>query len=158
MGSHSSYSANLHTKQGGSYAGSRPASGLSKRRGPFRGPPPSFYKHGGYGRTGRTSAASGQGGHKSGASGRHNPGAAPDPEDPTAFVDRNPVSHFNARGHYRTQTAEDARRHERQSKARRVTVDEELLRTGGHSTLRFITVCGILVGTGLITGVFPLGR
>ncbi|KAF7515517.1 hypothetical protein PCG10_003172 [Penicillium crustosum] len=41
MGSHSSY------------AGSRPASGLSKRRSPFHGPPPSFYEQGGYGATGR---------------------------------------------------------------------------------------------------------
>src|SRR5205814_9861550 len=31
----------------GSYAGSRPPSGLSRRRGAFRGPPPSFYSHGG---------------------------------------------------------------------------------------------------------------
>ncbi|CAI7564447.1 unnamed protein product [Penicillium glandicola] len=41
MGSHSSY------------AGSRPASGLSKRRSAFHGPPPSFYEQGGYGTTGR---------------------------------------------------------------------------------------------------------
>ncbi|ORX95494.1 hypothetical protein BCR34DRAFT_594117 [Clohesyomyces aquaticus] len=32
-----------------SFAGSRPASGLNKKRGTFRGPPPSFYKSGGYG-------------------------------------------------------------------------------------------------------------
>ncbi|KAF2117527.1 hypothetical protein BDV96DRAFT_570368 [Lophiotrema nucula] len=38
-GSHSSHS----------YAGSRPATGLNKKRGTFRGPPPSFYKSGGYG-------------------------------------------------------------------------------------------------------------
>lgn len=39
---------------GGSYsstgpAGGRPASGLSRRRGTFRGPPPSFYRSGGWG-------------------------------------------------------------------------------------------------------------
>ncbi|PIG88351.1 DnaJ domain protein [Aspergillus arachidicola] len=48
MGSYSSYSANLHTK-GASYAGSRPASGLSKRRGQFHGPPPSSMRTGGTG-------------------------------------------------------------------------------------------------------------
>ncbi|KAH7125191.1 hypothetical protein B0J11DRAFT_527733 [Dendryphion nanum] len=32
------------------YAGSRPATGLNKKRGTFRGPPPSFYNSGGYGR------------------------------------------------------------------------------------------------------------
>jgi curved DNA-binding protein CbpA len=40
----------------GSYSsaayGSRPASGLNKKRSTFRGPPPSFYKAGGYGRHG----------------------------------------------------------------------------------------------------------
>ncbi|KKY30381.1 hypothetical protein UCDDA912_g09684 [Diaporthe ampelina] len=40
--------------RGGSYsstgpAGGRPASGLSRRRGTFRGPPPSFYRSGGWG-------------------------------------------------------------------------------------------------------------
>nr|KMM73459.1 hypothetical protein CPAG_09748 [Coccidioides posadasii RMSCC 3488] len=42
--------ASSSTRSGhrGSYVGSRPPSGLSKRRGPFRGPPPSFYAHGGY--------------------------------------------------------------------------------------------------------------
>jgi curved DNA-binding protein CbpA len=34
------------------FAGSRPASGLNKRRTTFRGPPPSFYKSGGYGNQG----------------------------------------------------------------------------------------------------------
>ncbi|CAI6338628.1 unnamed protein product [Periconia digitata] len=35
-----------------SFAGSRPASGLNKKRSTFRGPPPSFYKSGGYGKHG----------------------------------------------------------------------------------------------------------
>jgi curved DNA-binding protein CbpA len=39
---HGSYSSS-------SFAGSRPASGLNKKRSTFRGPPPSFYKAGGYG-------------------------------------------------------------------------------------------------------------
>lgn len=43
---HGSYSSHQ------TYAGSRPATGLNKKRGTFRGPPPSFYKSGGYGRHG----------------------------------------------------------------------------------------------------------
>ncbi|KAF2198731.1 DnaJ-domain-containing protein [Delitschia confertaspora ATCC 74209] len=35
-----------------SWAGSRPATGLNKRRSTFRGPPPSFFKSGGYGKHG----------------------------------------------------------------------------------------------------------
>jgi hypothetical protein len=43
-----------HHRGGGSYsstgpAGGRPASGLSRRRGTFHGPPPSFYRNGGWG-------------------------------------------------------------------------------------------------------------
>jgi curved DNA-binding protein CbpA len=45
-GSYSSRSA------GSSHVGGRPASGLSKRRSAFRGPPPSFYAQGGYGAQG----------------------------------------------------------------------------------------------------------
>jgi curved DNA-binding protein CbpA len=44
-GSHSSHSAR-------GPVGGRPASGLSKRRSQFRGPPPSFYAQGGYGTQG----------------------------------------------------------------------------------------------------------
>lgn len=159
MGSYSSYSANLHTKQGASYAGSRPASGLSKRRSVFRGPPPSFYRHGGYGRTGRTASSANGYGHAQGAGrGGAAHGATSDPEDATAFVDRNPVSHFNARGHFRTQSAEDERREARRAHARRVSAEEEMMRTGGHSGLRFVAVCAILVGTGLVTALFPGAR
>lgn len=62
---------------GGSYsstgpAGGRPASGLSRRRGTFRGPPPSFYRSGGWGAHGakrsqaHEESTSGTGGSSSG--------------------------------------------------------------------------------------------
>lgn len=38
-----------YSSRSGGPAGGRPASGLSKRRSQFRGPPPSFYQQGGYG-------------------------------------------------------------------------------------------------------------
>ncbi|RMZ77511.1 hypothetical protein DV737_g4329, partial [Chaetothyriales sp. CBS 132003] len=44
-------------KRSGTYAGSRPASGLSKRRSAFRGPPPSYFRHGGGGSGGGGAAA-----------------------------------------------------------------------------------------------------
>lgn len=51
-------------RRGGSYssttsnpAGGRPASGLSKRRSTFRGPPPSFYRNGGWGAHGAKRSA-----------------------------------------------------------------------------------------------------
>ncbi|KAJ5474622.1 hypothetical protein N7475_004188 [Penicillium sp. IBT 31633x] len=100
MGSHSSY------------AGSRPASGLSKRRTAFHGPPPSFYEQGGYGGTGRR-AQGFAGGAGAAAGGGGKDGKEADPEDWEGFIRRNPLNHFNARGHFRTQTAEDQRRRER---------------------------------------------
>ncbi|EKV20743.1 hypothetical protein PDIP_13210 [Penicillium digitatum Pd1] len=104
MGSHSSY------------AGSRPASGLSKRRSTFHGPPPSFYEQGGYGATGRQAqgwAPSGSGGAGMGSESGASASAGTkhvDPEDWEGFIHRNPLNHFNARGHFRTQEAEDRRR------------------------------------------------
>ncbi|KAE8146694.1 hypothetical protein BDV25DRAFT_169675 [Aspergillus avenaceus] len=142
MGSHSSYGANLHTK-GATYAGSRPASGLSKRRGQFRGPPPSFYAHGGYGNR----KAPGGGAASASAAG----GGSKGDDDPTSFIHRNPVNHFNARGHYRTQTAEDTRRQERKSKVG-AAINEEYIGNKGDFAVRFIVVCGILFGAGALTG------
>lgn len=174
MGSHSSYSANLHNK--GSYAGSRPASGLSKRRGPFRGPPPSFYAQGGYGATGRTAegswtagageanqAASGGGGFasssssSSSATGGQKKGSAGqyDPEDPTGFIDRNPLGHFDARGHFRTQSAEDARRRERRVRARRSAIkEEEIPRKEGIGVIHFVVVGGMLAFASFTAALF----
>ncbi|KAL4939003.1 DnaJ domain-containing protein [Aspergillus oleicola] len=146
MGSHSSHA---------SYFGSRPASGLSKRRGVFRGPPPSFYAHGGYG---KRRPPTGAGGFSSAGGGSAAGGAAGNfskekEGDPTSFIDRNPVSHFNARGHYKTQTAEDARRQERREREREhVDINEQFIGGRGDDLLRFIIVSGMLVGTAVLTG------
>lgn len=133
-----------HSSAGATYAGSRPASGLSKRRTTFRGPPPSFYAHGGYGRAG--ARQQGPGGHytSTGGDSRENQQHS---EDPTSFINNNPVWHFNAQGHYKTQAAEDARRKER--RAQQTQRAREILEaeSGGSFVLRFIIVSGILVTT-----------
>ena len=139
------------------YAGSRPASGLSKRRGTFRGPPPSFYEQGGYGDTGRSASASaaGSGGGFRGPTGGGS--ATADPDDPLGFIDRNPVGHFNARSHFRTQRAEDERRRERASRARRAAREKsDMIVEGGASfgIVRFVIVCGILVVAGTMMGLW----
>ncbi|KAK1139047.1 hypothetical protein N8T08_001351 [Aspergillus melleus] len=151
MGSHSSYGANLHNT-GGSYAGSRPASGLSKRRGPFRGPPPSFYAHGGYGnRKPPPGAGAGAGaGFGAGAPGG---GGRAHEDDPTSFIDRNSVYHFNARGHYRTQTAEDTRRQQRRSREMDSALNEQQIGSSGDFVMRFIIVCGMLVVSAGVAGI-----
>lgn len=150
MGSHSSY------------AGSRPASGLSKRRSAFHGPPPSFYEQGGYGATGRQGdgfAAGKSGPSKTasftGASGRH-----ADPEDWEGFIRRNPLQHFNAQGHFRTQAAEDKRRRQRASSCRGSVSDAqwpgpEVGAGGGASFTRFLVSLGCLVLAGASAGLWP---
>lgn len=133
-----------HSSAGATYAGSRPASGLSKRRTAFRGPPPSFYAHGGYGRTGTRQQP--QGGHYTSPGGPASQGAQSS-EDPTSFINNNPVWHFDAKGHYKTQAAEDARRKERRSQ--QIQREREILEAerGGSFLLRFFIVSGILVVT-----------
>ncbi|KAJ5231576.1 uncharacterized protein N7469_006164, partial [Penicillium citrinum] len=182
-GSHSSHSTNA---PGGSYAGSRPASGLSKRRGTFTGPPPSFYAHGGYGGTGRTSsggmyrdAAFGFGNGKGAGAGAGTSagggfgagwaeftgkkrGQEIDPEDHEGFIDRNPLHHFNARAHYRTQKAEDQRRGQRRSEVFHAVMRE---RDGGSAGVgvgpgpgfRF-DIASLIGFTGIILGVVCLGE
>ncbi|KAJ5725794.1 Heat shock protein DnaJ [Penicillium malachiteum] len=152
VGSHSSHTA-AHQ---GSYAGSRPASGLSKRRGTFQGPPPSFYAQGGYGKTGRTGF---EGAYTGPSSGESNTGTRKedDPEDPMGFIYRNPLGHFNARAHFRTQSAEDRRRSERRRAAREAAMKEDdFLRThgGGHIDFTMLfSILGILLGVCCIGGL-----
>ncbi|KAJ5113419.1 hypothetical protein N7456_001953 [Penicillium angulare] len=149
-GSHSSHSAG-----NGSFAGSRPASGLSKRRGTFQGPPPSFYEQGGYGRTGRT-GGEGSYSYSGEEFGGKSSGKAEDPEDPMGFIYRNPLGHFNARSHFKTQSAEDRRRIERRRAARRAAVrdPETIARSGGHIDMgMLVSVLGILFGACCIGGL-----
>jgi hypothetical protein len=135
MGSHSSY------------AGSRPASGLSKRRTPFRGAPPSFYEQGGYGNTGRQAQGWAAGSGSAGAGFGAGAGAGAknaDPEDWEGFIRRNPLNHFNAQGHFRTQSAEDKRRRERRQGARRIDEHRDDPRID-QTVSRFFLCSGCLI-------------
>jgi len=120
-------------------AGGRPASGLSRRRTQFRGPPPSFYRSGGWGqhsakrRAAQDNGASGaeappqteMGGGM--GTGQHAWGA---PED---------VPHFDRRGHTKTHQNQDRRRQSRMSK-HFIPIDES------KSTLvNFVLVSGIVL-------------
>ncbi|KAJ5963528.1 Heat shock protein DnaJ [Penicillium vulpinum] len=139
MGSHSSY------------AGSRPASGLSKRRTAFQGAPPSFYEHGGYGNTGRQAQGwtAGSAGAETGFGAGAGAGAGAkraDPEDWEGFIHRNPLNHFNARSHFRTQAAEDRRRRERRMETRRLDEDRDAPDPRIDQTFsRFILCSGCLI-------------
>lgn len=153
VGSHSSFGS--HSR--GSYVGSRPKSGLSKRRGPFRGPPPSFYAQGGYGAKARPAKASSSTSTSTGASGSGTAGQNSTEDDPMSFIDHNPIPHFNARGHFRVQSAEDARRRNRKTRA--VAASDNQDRDGGGEIggslmIRFLLVCGILISAGTTVALF----
>lgn len=87
-------------------AGGRPASGLSRRRTQFRGPPPSFYRSGGWGEHSPKRKAA----QKNGAPGAETPldynegqvGGMGPGQKPYGHNRTNDVPHFNREGHFRT--------------------------------------------------------
>ena len=124
--------------------GSRPANGLSKRRTQFRGPPPSFYRNGGWGaqRAKRQNQAEGPAAaaedcssgnaYEAGRGGfGHGQGQAGWSDD---------VPHFDQYGHRRTQEKQ-----ERRWMLRRRAGDEDVRDGGANALLQFFLVAGIVV-------------
>jgi len=101
-GSHSSH-------QRGTYAGHRPATGLSKRRSAFKGPPPSFYAHGKPSANTAHQAQAKQAGYQPHMAGTFNAGAY------TEDGQWDPA--FDYQSTYKTQTHEDYRRKNRRAAA-----------------------------------------
>jgi curved DNA-binding protein CbpA len=83
-------------------AGGRPASGLSRRRGGFQGPPPSFYRSGGWGAHSakRKSAHDESIGSGSGNGGPRRKAGMGYGQDP--YGHRDDVPHFDRAGHQKT--------------------------------------------------------
>jgi curved DNA-binding protein CbpA len=172
---HSSHpSSHRGTSHHGSYhstgpAGGRPASGLSRRRGTFRGPPPSFYRSGGWGTQSekRKAAHEESTGGGGGAAFRERGGDATSSGAGTAtgaatetaggmgpgqdpFGHQGHVSHFDREAHTRTHARQDQRRAWRMR-----SLGEE--GTYGQSMLvDFLVVTGILT-FGLVTPALVLG-
>ncbi|KAJ4155635.1 hypothetical protein LMH87_000871 [Akanthomyces muscarius] len=153
--SHGSYHSAAYPSAGG-----RPASGLSKRRGTFRGPPPSFYRNGGWGaQTDRrrraedqASASSSSSAHYTNYEGSSSGGdaftaqQAPGGRFHRAEDDVPP--HFDKEAHRRTHEKEDERRWAR----RRRALDEEDVEFEPQASLgaHFAIVLGILGATVLV--------
>ena len=124
--------------------GSRPASGLSKRRTQFRGPPPSFYRNGGWGaqRATRQSQAEGPAAaaeHGS-SSNAYEAGGGGFGHGQAQAGWGDDVPHFDQYGHRRTQEQQ-----ERRWMLRRSAGDEELGDGGTTVLLQFFLVGGIVV-------------
>ncbi|OLN93061.1 Chaperone protein DnaJ [Colletotrichum chlorophyti] len=134
-------SSSPSTHRRGSYhstgpAGGRPASGLSRRRTTFRGPPPSFYRSGGWG----TQSAKRREAHESGSgtgAKEAQPGMGPG-QDPYAHTRYGEVPHFDSKGHTQTQQKQDSRR------AHRIAGTEVPIGPQETSVGAFLVVSGIL--------------
>lgn len=138
-------------------AGGRPASGLSRRRTQFRGPPPSFYRSGGWGEHGAKRAehasnpshawerTAGQEGGVGGGGGTQAPGTGP-----SGFARGldDDVPHFDSRGHYQTHsTIEQTRHRARRRASGRAAGTGEVggAERAGDFLFNFLAVSGILV-------------
>ncbi|KAF5257946.1 hypothetical protein FOXYS1_11509 [Fusarium oxysporum] len=142
--------------------GGRAPSGLSRRRGTFRGPPPSFYRSGGWGEQAdkrRKAHEESTGGgstspHEQGGSHSRQKSPWGDPfshesshggmgpgDDP--FGHQNDVPHFDKAGHTRTHRREDQRRKDRRQ--RRAMGDDGIgFEPQATITGHFIIISGIL--------------
>ncbi|QIW98090.1 hypothetical protein AMS68_003608 [Peltaster fructicola] len=135
-------------------AGGRPASGLSRRRTQFRGPPPSFYQSGGWGEQGakRSEYASRPSHSWEGQAAEDGSGQGMPGTGPGGFAHglENDVPHFNSRGHYETHSTIERTRH----KARRKVVrnDETDAAAAGGTVFAFVMVSAVLGFGILITG------
>ncbi|KAK2056665.1 DnaJ domain-containing protein [Colletotrichum caudatum] len=126
-------------------AGGRPASGLSRRRTTFRGPPPSFYRSGGWGaqsakrREAHEGSGVGGGGGDDGAGtgASAQPGMGPG-QDPYQHTRSGEVPHFDPQTHTRSQSRQDSRR------AHRIAGTEVRIGAQETSVGAFLVVSGIL--------------
>lgn len=134
--------------------GGRKASGLSRRRGAFRGPPPSFYRSGGWGPSSdkreanqNTDPGAAEANKRQQYEQQRYTGAFGGTTGSWPFnADPNDVSHFDREGHFKTQTTVEEQLKKGRRKRRSVfeAADDEDERLGG-SVGQFFAVCGTLV-------------
>ncbi|MCJ1283566.1 hypothetical protein MMC26_002897 [Xylographa opegraphella] len=170
QGSHSSASTPF---------GARPASGLSKRRTRFHGPPPSFYRSGGWGTQGakraagqegsasESGAAAGEGsagnafrggtsagaGEASGTAGRGAAGGGFSPgQGPHGWTAWSDVPHFDREGHLWTQEQQEMRR-----KRRMEWEGEQHDARGPGILFNFLLISGVVGFASLVTAAWREG-
>ncbi|KIW52614.1 hypothetical protein PV05_08244 [Exophiala xenobiotica] len=125
------------------YAGHRPATGLSRRRSVFKGPPPSFYAHG---KPSPNTTAQAQA-HAEAGPGPYQAGTF----NAGAYTDTDPAfAGFDPQSTYKTQTHEDYRRANRRAAelaALRAAAAEEDNFWGRFIIVSAIIVASVSVGT-----------
>jgi curved DNA-binding protein CbpA len=130
---HSTHHAHRHS---GSYsstgpAGGRPASGLSRRRGTFTGPPPSFFRSGGWGAHGAKRRAAHE--DSTGTAGMGRGGGMGPGQDPTHSAE-GAAPHFDHEGHERMHRRYEGRR------AKRAEEGGPVVDTGSFGRFVVVTV------------------
>lgn len=138
--------------------GSRPPSGLSRRRTQFRGPPPSFYRSGGWGSQGGKKSSQAEAAASSSTrpspisadSGASNTGGVGTGCSQTDWNDD--VPYFDRDGHYRTQEQQEQRR------MKRIRKDSVEYDGGGSMMINFVLVGGIIFIAYMISTSFENGR
>ena len=125
-GSHSSSSAPF---------GSRPASGLNTRRTRFKGPPPSFYRSGGWGVHSEKRRQAQAEGASAASPGKETGGGLGHGQGRAGWND---VLHFDQEGHYRTQEQQDLRR------KRRLQNESVEYGKGGSMLARFVLISAVV--------------
>lgn len=151
-----------HAGHRGSYsshstpAGGRPASGLSKRRTQFKGPPPSFYRSGGWG---AHSEKRGQYASHGPGETRDHPSAAGTGPGGFARGDDHDVPHFDQRGHFVRHEKIEKTRHRARRKVERTLDDLDYSGGGASPLFNFIMISGALAVivsvSGLLLGGSP---
>jgi curved DNA-binding protein CbpA len=137
--------------------GARPASGLNKKRSTFRGPPPSFYKSGGYGRHGAKRAEyaysnAQEGGEQGKEAGQESYGEWGG-FGPGQQKQGNDVPHFDDRRHKETQDNVNEHIWARRRKLRpRVRLEEEWEK--GNMVVNFLMVSSVIAMIGVTAKLF----
>ncbi|KAF2635835.1 DnaJ-domain-containing protein [Massarina eburnea CBS 473.64] len=123
-----------------SFAGSRPASGLNKKRSTFRGPPPSFYRGGGYGSHGAKRAEYAHHTHEGGAksAGQESYGGF-NGFGPGQTSHGNEVPHFDDKRHKQTHDHVHEHIHARRRRSRPTEIPDD---DRGGQLANFLLVSG----------------
>lgn len=139
-----------------SYAGSRPASGLNKKRSTFRGPPPSFYKSGGYGRHSAKRSEYAQYQHAGSQTEQNTTsdsyGGFGEGYGPGQAGQGNEVPHFDDRKHKQTHDTVYEHISARRRRERNAEIPQELDR--GGMLANFIMVSGVVAIAAAVTKMF----
>jgi len=146
--------------------GSRPAAGLSKRRGTFRGPPPSFYRSGSYGgntakRAANAEAAAGNVRRapraESGAGDTGTTGGFSQGQGAQREFD-NDVPHWDREGHFRTQETTS----ERINRRKRMEIERERMEAEYSSAMSglpaFLLISSVVGLAFMVPAYFIGGR